>query len=388
MASKQTILVFTGGGLAAALNPTLHGVITAARKKGYRILGGINGWQSLVDKGRVIDLTNADIEPILDTGGTFLRSSRTNPFSVKNGVQQVKSSLITHSIDAVVAIGGNDTLGAAKRLVAEENIPVVAIPKTIDNDLSGTYWSPGYPSAAHKISAFMREIREDVAYSLERIYVVEALGMHTGWLAASGSFAEADVILVPEQKISLRDMVNKVAKQYKNNGNYALIVVAQDVQFDESLKFIKDDQYDQYGTRRQSFIALAVRDIISKELGVSTKMLYPGNFYQTGPAIAADKKYGILLGKNAVEMVEKRMYGYMSSLKRPDMSKTELVVTESHLDEVVGDDKLRKLDEGMFNFDELQVTQKYLDYMEPALGKFKKKDGPYHQLLKSIKEVS
>lgn len=388
MGSKQTILVFTGGGLAAALNPTMYGVITAARKKGYRVLGGIKGWQSLMEKGRIIDLTNADIESIQDTGGTFLRSSRTNPYYIENGIQQVKSSLITHSIDAVVAIGGNDTLGAAKRLAVEENIPVVAIPKTIDNDLSGTYWSPGYPSAAHKISSFMREIREDVAYSLERIYVVEALGMHTGWLAASGGYGEADAILIPEQKISLRDAIQKIAIRYRKNGNYAIVVVAQDVQFDESLKFIKDDQYDQYGTRRQSFIALGVRDVISKELGVSTKMLYPGNFYQTGPAIAHDKKYGMLLGENAVEMVEKKMYGYMSSLQRPDMSKTYLVVSETHLDEVVGDNKLRKLDEGMFDFNELQVTQKYLDYMEPALGKFKKKEGPYHQLLKSIKEVS
>ena len=172
--TKKTILVFNGGGLAPALNPTLYGVITKAKKQGFKILGGMYGWASLLDNGRIVDLTKLNIEPIKNIGGTFLRSSRTNPFNVKDGVTQLKDKIKEHKIDYLVAIGGNDTMGAAERLFREENLPIIGIPKTIDNDLPETYFTPGFPSAAFYFSSYVKEIREDAAYALSRIYIIEA----------------------------------------------------------------------------------------------------------------------------------------------------------------------------------------------------------------------
>ena len=148
MKKSKTIFLLTSGGLAPALNATLYGVIKAARKQGWKILGGLNGWSSLVQNGRIIDLTNLKIECLKNRGGTFLKSSRTNPFKVQNGINLLHQKIKQHKINALVAIGGDDTLGAAQKLAQEEGLPIVGLPKTIDNDLTGTYWTPGYPSAA------------------------------------------------------------------------------------------------------------------------------------------------------------------------------------------------------------------------------------------------
>jgi len=158
----KTLFVFTGGGLAPVLNPTLYGVVTAARQKGWRVLGGLHGWASLLSEGRYVDFTNLNIESLKENGGTILRSSRTNPYAVADGVKQVKKTLETREIDAIVAIGGDDTLGAAAKLAAD-GVHIVGIPKTVDNDLPGTYFTPGFPSAAYYLAAFVDEIKRDAA---------------------------------------------------------------------------------------------------------------------------------------------------------------------------------------------------------------------------------
>ncbi len=384
--AKKTVIVLTGGGLAPALNPTLYGVITAARKQGYRVLGGVAGWLSLLEDGRRIDLSNVDVESIRNMGGTFLRSSRTNPFKVAGGVDAIKATLNREGIDAIIAIGGNDTLGAARELARKEGIPAVGIPKTIDNDLSGTYWCPGFPSAAHYISSFVREIREDAAYALQRIYVIEALGMHSGWLAASGSYGGADVIIPPEKTVSLQSVLKITQRRYRDNDNFAAVVVAQEAQFDEPLGVSYDDQHDQYSTKRQQYIALSLRAVIAEKLGITTRMLYPGNYFETGAPIPVDRDYAIQLGTFAVGLVRDGHFGTMASLRRPDARGVQLEVVRESLDEVVGEDKLRKLPPGMFDYKKLRVTQKFFDYMEPALGKYAPPDSDYHRLLTLVRK--
>lgn len=386
MPSPKTIIVFTGGGLAPALNPSLYGVITAARERGYRILGGIEGWKSLLPGGRRIDLSALDVESIKNIGGTFLRSSRTNPFASSVGILQLKDTLKRESIDAIIGIGGNDTLGALRRCAEEEGIPAVGVPKTIDNDLSGTYWTPGFPSAAHYLSSYTKEIREDGAYALSRVYVIEALGMHSGWLAASACYGQADVIIPPEKPVSLRTVLDLTHKRYTANGNFAVVVVAQEVQFDEPLETMRDTQTDNFGVKRQMLIALSLRNRIEKELGLTAKMLYPGNYFETGAPIPPDRDTAIELGKKAVELVHAGTYGYMSSLVRPDSNSPKLTITSTHLREVVGDDKLRTLEDVMFDWKKMQATQAMFDYLEPALGKYSPPDSEYYQLLRQVQK--
>src|SRR3989338_5779867 len=179
--NKKTVLIFTGGGLAPALNPTLYGAITRARKEGFRILGGLYGWACLGANGKTIDLTKIDLEIIKKNGGTFLRSSPTHPFNSKNGLAELKKRIKKLKIDYIIAIGGDDTLGAAYKLHQQSIIPIDGAPKIIDNDLPETYWSPGFPSAAYYFSQFVKEIREDAAYALSRFFIVEALTAKAGW---------------------------------------------------------------------------------------------------------------------------------------------------------------------------------------------------------------
>ncbi len=380
----KKIFVLTGGGLAPALNPTLYGVITAARERGWSVIGGLFGWASLLRNGQHIDLDNLPIEAIRNVGGTFLRSSRTNPFAFTDGIYQLKERLHDLGIDAVVAIGGDDTLGAAAELF-REGIPVVGIPKTIDNDLAGTYYTPGFPSAAHYLSSFTNEIREDAAYALSRIFIIESMGMKAGWLAAAARYGNADIIVPPEQPVSLRAMLGALEKRYTENGNYAVVVVAQEAHFDEPLERIRDHYIDeQYGHQRHSFICVSLREKIKKELGVDTKALYPGNWLETGRPIPLDRDIAINLGHHAIKMIAEARLGYMAAIVRPDEKKTDLAVSEIALSAIVGKQNYRIMPPGFFDFSNFQPTAAFCDYMEPILGRCEPKDDDYTKLIKKI----
>lgn len=379
----KKILVFTGGGLAPALNATLYGVITSAKKNGWEVWGGLFGWASLLPGGKQINLTNVDIEPIREHGGTFLRSSRTNPLAQENVVEIIKKKIAELEIDAIVAIGGDDTLGAAKKL-AEAGLPIIGIPKTIDNDLPGTYFTPGFPSAAHYLADFTRQIKEDAAYSLSRIFVIESLGMKAGWLAASAIYGGADVIIPPEWEFDIDKILDLIKKRYQENGNYAVVVISQEAKFKQSI-FVKNDlQTDEFGHTRQEYIALGLRQHITEKLGINTKALYPGNYLESDQPIAIDRDLAIALGEKALKLIENKEYGEMVCITRPDEKVNNLGVGTISLQEIVRNQKIKTLPEEYFDKETMLPTQKFLDYMEPILGKYTTKDDEYTRLTKQI----
>lgn len=380
----KSIFVLTGGGLAPALNPTLYGVIDEAKKRGWTVIGGLFGWASLQRNGRHVDLRDMDVEPLKNLGGTLLRSSRTNPMKTADGIAEVKERLRELAIDAVVAIGGDDTLGAGHALAAA-GIPIVGIPKTIDNDLSGTYCTPGFPSAARELADFTKEIREEAAYALSRIFVIESLGMRAGWLAAAAAYGHADIILPPERPIALRAMLDRLSERYEKNGNYAVVVVAQEAQFDEPLAVHHDKQPgEQYDHVRQSYICLALKEKIKAALGVDTKALYPGNFLETGRPIDRDRDLAIQLGRHAVAMVADGRTDAMPCIIRTDDTSVALAVGDIELGEVVGKEKYRTLPPSFFDWDLLQPTPEFFRYMEPLLGPYRPPDDDYAALVKKI----
>ncbi len=379
----KKILVFTGGGLAPALNATLYGVISAARKKGMKVLGGMYGWASLLRQGKIIDLDKLDIEPIKNIGGTFLRSSRTNPLSREKGMEEILETVKNNSIDCIIAIGGNDTLGAARKIWEEYKIPIVAIPKTVDNDLSGTYWTPGYPSAAYCFSQFVKEIKLDAAYALRRIFVIEAPGMHAGWIAASGSFGGADVIIPPEKPINLNSFLDILSKRYNKNSQYATVVISQEADLGAQLCSVEDDQEDEFGAYRRQLICLSVRDEIKNKLGIDAKMLYPGNYIESGNPIALDRDLAVEVGEEAVRLAIDHKFGHMPCLVRKDWSSLAVGLDYVNLDKVAGEENYRKLDDTFFDFKNLKVKNKFIDYLEPCLGRPDLED-EYVDLLKKI----
>src|SRR3989338_3745405 len=294
--NKKTVLIFTGGGLAPALNPTLYGAITRARKEGFRILGGLYGWACLGANGKTIDLTKIDLEIIKKNGGTFLRSSRTNPFNSKNGLAELKKRIKKLKIDYIIAIGGDDTLGAAYKLHQQSIIPIAGAPKTIDNDLPETYWSPGFPSASYYFSQFVKEIREDAAYALSRIFIVEALTAKAGWLVAAGAYGGADLVIPPERPVDLKLIIRLAKKRYLANKNFAVIAISNQAKI-PGIKGEEDEQKDQFGVKRQNYISLALAKSLKAALGIETKVAIPANYVETGRPIKIDCEIGIKIGR-------------------------------------------------------------------------------------------
>jgi len=378
---NKKLLVFTGGGLAPALNPTLYGVIKEAQGKGMQIFGGLFGWACLLDNGRVVDLTHFNPEPLKNIGGTALRSSRTNPLGVKDGLEIVREKLREYKVDFVVAIGGDDTLGAAHKLFQQEKIKIVGVPKTIDNDLPATYWTPGFPSAAYCTAKFCEEIKIDAAYALSRIFIIEVLGRKSGWLAAAAAYGAADVIIPPEKKVKLSKVLDILAQRYEKNGNFATLVISEETNFDQEVKGISQDQKDSFKVKRKSFVALGLKEKIKESLGIDCKPLFPGNFLQTGRPIETDAYWARRLGEKAIQLISQDKFGYMAALSRPGRS-LKISAVEVPLAKAVG--RVRLLDRSYFDFENFKVKQKFFHYMEPMLGRPKSETGAYLKFIRKI----
>ncbi|MBI5732305.1 MAG: 6-phosphofructokinase [Candidatus Magasanikbacteria bacterium] len=380
----KTLLVLTGGGLSPACNSLLFGVINEAQKNNWKILGGLFGWRSLLEEGQNIDLSDFDATLIRNKGGTFLRSSRINPFKIANGVEQIKQNFKKQGVDALVVIGGDDTLGAAHLLSKNEDIQIIGLPKTIDNDLSETYWTPGYPSAAWYFADFVKKIKMHAAYALSRIFIVEVPGFKSGWLAASGAYGLANVILTPEKPINCRWALETIAETYLKNGGYAVVVVSQYAKFDEPIIGLADEQDDQYNNDRRFFIGLSFTDFLKKELKLDVRSLHPGNFLEAVDPIEIDKKLSEEMGAKAVQLIVEGRNSLAVSLKRPDYAKNDIEVSFCTLEKMAGCGQFHFLSEKMFDFENFTVTDKFFDYLEPVFGPRPKLNEPYLELQKRI----
>ncbi|PIS42669.1 MAG: hypothetical protein COT24_02340 [Candidatus Kerfeldbacteria bacterium CG08_land_8_20_14_0_20_40_16] len=379
---QKTILVFTGGGITAALNSTLYGVITEAQKKGFKILGGLNGWKCLLEEGKIVDLTDKDVSSLPDHGGTFLSSARTNPLKEENGIEKVKENIDRYKIDTIIPIGGDDTIGAAREVYEKYHIPVVAVPKTVDNDLSGTYFTPGFPSAAHKMQILAKELKEDAAYGLKRVILLETLGKIAGWVAAAAVYGGADLILIPEKEVKLVSFLEKLDAVNKKNGGYAVVSMTEEVRFGK-IAGIEDSQPDTFGFQRQNLVSLSLREKIKSELNIDAKIVMPRNYIQTGPPTKIDREIGIELGKKAVDLLAAGEAGLMSTVVRPDEKSTELKVDKVSLDKVVGEKNYRNMDENFFDFDNFMVKDEFYHYMEPLIERIEDQDD-YQELIKLL----
>lgn len=352
----KKLLIFTGGGLAPALNATIYGIIREAQRQEMKILGGLYGWASLLRNGKVINLTNLDPSPLKNIGGTFLRSSRTNPLSVKNGLEMVKEKLKEYKVDYVIVIGGDDTLGAANNLFKKLGIKIIGVPKTIDNDLQETYWAPGFPTAASVSAQYCKEVKIDAAYTLSRVFIIEVLGRNSGWVAASTIYGGADVIIPPEKKVKLRNILNLIAERYEKNGNFATVVISEETNFDK-LEGIVQNQNDSFKVKRKNFVALGLRDMVQKKLGLDCKALFPGNFIQTGPPIKIDARTACSLGHYAVLMIKDEKFGEMATIERKKNPES-IQISNVSLEKVIDGERI--LDSSYFDFPKCQVKRNFL----------------------------
>jgi len=309
----KRIGILTGGGDCSGLNPTIRGAVYRAQDYNYEVYGIQEGWKGLL-KGNINPLSMSEVKEIVDRGGTILGTSRLNPYKIDNGVKQVLDSIKKFELDAVIAIGGEDTLGVANKLFKEENIELVGAPKTMDNDLSGTDYTFGFDSSVTKAIEAMRSL-QDSGRSHRRIMVLEVMGRHAGWVALfTGMASGADWTLIPEEKADIEKMCLHLKKAYDKN-KYASVVISEGA----ALPGIdtKKESLDQFGHMilRNRGVGNLLADLIKKNTGIETRHATIGHIQRGGSPTLFDRILGLRCGVTAVDLIAQGKFGYMAALK-------------------------------------------------------------------------
>ena len=223
--------ILTGGGDCPGLNAVIRAVARRLQTSGWDVVGVREGWRGLVEN-KLEPLGPREISGILPRGGTIVGTSRTNPYKLDGGVDAVLRNFAENSLDALVAIGGEDTLGVAARLHEEHDFPVVGVPKTIDNDLSGTDYTFGFDTAVWVCTEAIDRLHT-TAESHNRVMVVEVMGRHTGWIAVmSGIAGGADVILIPEHPITVEEACCRDPRRHARGKDFSIVVVSRGLRAD------------------------------------------------------------------------------------------------------------------------------------------------------------
>jgi len=314
--------ILTSGGDCPGLNATIRSVVVQGEKEGYEIIGFIDGWAGVLEN-RWRKLTEGEVEDIHRQGGTILFTCRTNPYKETKGLERVKDTLKENRIDALVAIGGDDTLGVAHRLCSE-GIKIVGIPKTIDNDLSATDYTLGFDTAIN-IAVEAMDRLHSTARSHHRVMVVEIMGRHTGWMTLeAGIGGGAHIILIPEVPFDL-DEVCRTLRERKDAGkNYSMVAVAEGAKAAKGSKLltqevVKEVKTDAFGNILLGGVGEALAKEIASRTGLETRSVILGHLQRGGSPSAFDRFLATRFGIKAVELIKEGKFSQMVSLKGTDI---------------------------------------------------------------------
>jgi len=304
--------MLTGGGDCPGLNAVIRAVGRRVMTRGGEVVGILEGWKGLVE-GRFVPLGPREISGLLPRGGTILRTTRTNPYKVEGGVQKVLENLQREGFDALVAIGGEDTLGVAARLYAEHDLPVVGVPKTIDNDLSATDYTFGFDTAVNIATEAIDRLHT-TAESHNRVMVVEVMGRHTGWIAVvSGIAGGADMILIPEQPVSIEDACKELRHRHERGKDFSIVVVSEGYE----LEGLNDaGEVDQFGHTRLSErgVGAALAREIESRTGYETRVTVLGHVQRGGSPTPRDRVLATRYGLKAADLAGEGKFGRMAAL--------------------------------------------------------------------------
>jgi ATP-dependent phosphofructokinase / diphosphate-dependent phosphofructokinase len=315
--------MLTGGGDAPGLNAVIRAVVRKASDiYGHAIIGFRNGWKGAID-AEVETLTSESVKGLLPRGGTILGSSRTNPFKIADGVEKIRHTLETFNIDALIAIGGEDTLGVAAKL-SELGVKVVGVPKTIDNDLSGTDYTFGFNTAV-EIATEALDRLHSTAEAHQRVMVVEVMGRHAGWIATySGIAAGADAILIPEEPFDLEEVCEHITRRHHRGRTFSIIVVAEGATPKEGTWTLADEEKDSFGHVRLGGIANALAPEIEKRTGFETRVTILGHVQRGGTPSAFDRVLATRFGISAIDAVHDGDFGVMVAVQGNDIVRVPL----------------------------------------------------------------
>lgn len=314
--------VLTGGGDC----PGLNAVIRAIVRKGIlhyddEVIGFLEGWRGVMEN-KTMALDMDAISGILPRGGTLLRTSRTNPSKRDGGIQRCIENLKSNNIDALITIGGDDTNSVAQKLF-EQGVNVIGVPKTIDNDLSGTDFCFGFDTAVNTAMEAIDRVHT-TAEAHQRVMVVEVMGRDAGWIAMySGIAGGADVILIPERPFDIDEVAERIRMRHARGRYFSIIVVA------EGAKFASDDKHsapvvsemakDEFGHVRLGGVGQILAREVERRTGLETRYVVLGHIQRGGSPSAFDRVLASRYGVGAIDMVHKGSFGNMVSLRGNDI---------------------------------------------------------------------
>jgi len=307
--------ILTGGGDCPGLNAAIRAVVRRAiTEYDDHVLGIKNGWEGLVESD-VEPLSLYSISGILPKGGTILGTSRRNPIRLKDGMQRILDNVDKYEFDALVTIGGDDTLGVANKL-AEKGLKFVGIPKTLDNDLQGTDLAFGFDTAV-SIATDAIDRLHSTAESHHRVIVVEVMGRYNGSIAtAAGIAGGADFILIPEVSFSFEEMAQQLTARHKQGKNFSIVVVAAGAKpkgVDKPIS--KLGKIDEFGHPILGGIGEVVAHEIETRTDMETRVVVLGSIQRGGTPTAFDRVLATRFGIHAVDMVHAGKFGYMAALR-------------------------------------------------------------------------
>ncbi len=305
--------ILTGGGDCPGLNPVIRAVVRKALNEGFEVVGIKNGWKGLVEND-TLALDRGAVSGILPRGGTILGTSRTNPYKKDGDLAKVKDNFKKMGLDALIAVGGEDTLGVAAKLVKDGLPNIVGVPKTIDNDLSSTDYTFGFDTALNVAMECIDRLHT-TAESHHRIIVAEVMGRHAGWIATEAGIAGgADVILIPEIPIDLDEVCAVIKKRHSHGKTFSIVVVAEGAQFKDGAMVTQEQKLDAFGHVRLGGIGERLGELIEKRTGYETRVSVLGHIQRGGSPTAFDRVLGTRLGVKAVELVMNKKFGTMVAL--------------------------------------------------------------------------
>ena len=321
--------VLTGGGDCPGLNAVIRGVVRkGVNAHGHEIVGFRYGWAGLL-ANEATPLTVESTSGILPRGGTILGTSRTNPYKEDGGSERVRETLEARGIDVLIPIGGEDTLGVARRL-SDDGVPVVGVPKTIDNDLAGTDFTFGFQTAV-QIATDAIDRLHTTAESHNRVIVVEVMGRHAGWIAAyAGMAGGADVILVPERPFDIEQVCDHVRRRHARGRTFSIVVVSEGAIPMDGDVWSQHAGTDAFGHQRLGGIAVQLEQEIERRTGFESRMTILGHVQRGGSPLAYDRVLGTRFGVAAVDAATAGDFGKMVALRGTEI---EVVPLSAALDE-------------------------------------------------------
>jgi len=311
MANKIGIL--TGGGDCPGLNPVIRAVVRKAINDGWQVIGFKNGWKGIIENDS-LPLDLEAVSGILPRGGTILGTSRTNPYKKEGGVEKVKETYKKLGLDALITVGGEDTLGVASKLTNDGIPNIIGVPKTIDNDLSATDYTFGFDTAIN-IAMECIDRLHTTAESHHRVMVVEVMGRHAGWIATEAGIAGgADIILVPEIPIDIEEICTLIRRRHSRGKTFSIVVVAEGANFRKDSLVLQEQKLDEFGHVRLGGIGDSLAKEIEKRTGYETRVTVLGHIQRGGSPTAFDRVLGTRFGVKAVELVTAGKFGRMVAL--------------------------------------------------------------------------